>query len=532
MLKKTIKIISTFCFVTLLSIGILKGCTVNYSSTFYPPKNYPEHWVTFSLTDSIVKVPAGKQYKKGFLHKLFFGKHYRDVWATPIEVETFDITKEKGGLSVLKKGGNMQTLNLRMVDKEGKEYVLRSVDKDQANALPSSLRKSFIKRLFRDQTSALNPYGALIISPLADAANILHTDPDLFYVTKEKKIKEFAPNFEFRLAILEEFPDETWISTGVFGKPNDIVSTEKLLEERYTDPGVSIDKRLFLRSRLFDILINDWDRHGGQWRWAVYKDKNLEHFKPIARDRDAAFYKFKDGIFPFLASLINPKFQTFDEDYGNLKGLIKNARYVDNLILPELTLNDWIEIADSLKLQITDKLIDSAVQNLPKEVFPKIGLEIACKLKIRRDNLTKAAIEVYEIINKEVTLVSTDLADKITITRDTKNTLVTIHNPDKLMFTKNFDNKITQTINLYTIEGNDSISINGVSNRGIKINLFPGKGDDYIREDSEVKCGNYKTFVYDSPTGNTLYLGKEGKNMTSPNAKLDINRKGERDKEF
>ena len=40
--------------------------------------------------DTVVVTP-GAHYRAGGLHTLFFGKHYRDLWTTPIRVPVLDL---------------------------------------------------------------------------------------------------------------------------------------------------------------------------------------------------------------------------------------------------------------------------------------------------------------------------------------------------------------------------------------------------------------------------------------------------------
>src|SRR3954470_2619944 len=87
--------------------------------------------VTDSTNDGQHKtVIAGKQYAAGNMKKTFWGEHYRKEWTTPVRVSVLHLDSAYGGLTPVEKGGGRQTKNLRLKSKEGKEYVLRSVDKD------------------------------------------------------------------------------------------------------------------------------------------------------------------------------------------------------------------------------------------------------------------------------------------------------------------------------------------------------------------------------------------------------------------
>src|SRR2546425_9769317 len=45
----------------------------------------------------VVTVTAGTQYRAGWLHRALLGAHYREVWATPIQVEVLDLSRVGGG---------------------------------------------------------------------------------------------------------------------------------------------------------------------------------------------------------------------------------------------------------------------------------------------------------------------------------------------------------------------------------------------------------------------------------------------------
>src|SRR4051812_21082724 len=96
---------------------------------------------TFIVKDSPViagttVVIPGKQYVRSGYHNLFWGKHYREEWGTAIRVNNFYLDTALGGLEPVKAGGSRQSMGLRLKAKNGKEYVLRSIDKDFGNGLP------------------------------------------------------------------------------------------------------------------------------------------------------------------------------------------------------------------------------------------------------------------------------------------------------------------------------------------------------------------------------------------------------------
>ncbi len=58
---------------------------------------------------STVVTAAGEQYRAGAFHRWILGRHYRDLWTTPIEVEVLDLSTFAGGITPLERGGGRQT---------------------------------------------------------------------------------------------------------------------------------------------------------------------------------------------------------------------------------------------------------------------------------------------------------------------------------------------------------------------------------------------------------------------------------------
>ena len=62
---------------------------------------------------------AGERYRAGPVHRLVLGRHYRDLWTTPIEVEVLDLSTFAGGITPLRRGGGLSTRALRFLGSEG-----------------------------------------------------------------------------------------------------------------------------------------------------------------------------------------------------------------------------------------------------------------------------------------------------------------------------------------------------------------------------------------------------------------------------
>jgi hypothetical protein len=311
---------------------------------------------------------AGERYRAGALRRLILGRHYRDLWTTPIQVELLDLESFAGGLEPLRTGGGQQTRSLRFAGADGSEWAFRSVDKDPSPVLDPLLRGTVVDDLVQDGISAAHPYGALVAGPLLDAAGILHADPQLYLMPDDPALGEFREEFAGMLGLIEERPDENAGSGTPFRGTERVIGSERLVERVNEGPADRVDAGAYLTARMMDVLLGDWDRHRGQWRWATYDDGDQRSWLPVPSDRDQAFSKF-DGAATRLVSLYMPQFVRFEEEYPSLKRLHWNARAIDRWLLAELDRPAWDSIGASLQAAVTDDVIRQAVLRLPPEIY-------------------------------------------------------------------------------------------------------------------------------------------------------------------
>ena len=78
-------------------------------------------------------------------------------------------------------------------------------------------------------------------------------------------------------------------------KGEETKSEQKLVKKLIEDNDDRVDQKAFLRARLLDFLIADWDRHFDQWRFGEKDTGKGKLYYPIPRDRDQAF-SYSDGL--------------------------------------------------------------------------------------------------------------------------------------------------------------------------------------------------------------------------------------------
>jgi hypothetical protein len=436
-----------------------------------------------------VVTAAGDRYRAGAIHRLVLGRHYRDLWTTPVEVEVLDLSTFAGGITPLQRGGGMSTRSLRFLGSDGREYSFRSVDKDPTPLLADVLRETVVADLVQDGISSAHPYGALVAAPLMEAVGVLHVTPLLRVMPDIPALGEFRAEFAGMLGLIEERPDENDGERAPFEGAVRVIGHERLTERVDESPRDRVDARAFLTARIVDVFLGDWDRHRRQWRWATYDDGDERSWIPIPTDRDQAFSKF-DGIIPRVLSLYQPQFVRFEATYPSIDRLHWNGRALDRRFLSELDRPVWDSIAASVQASLTNAVIEDAVGHLPAEILAKNGPDLMSALKVRRDDLMEPVAALYELLVEAVDLHATDIADLAVIDRTDPDfvtvSLADAESPEAPYLQRRFSSDETREIRVYMKRRDDRIIVRGEGGSGIKIRVIGGPGDDVFQvEDSQ-----------------------------------------------
>lgn len=499
-------------------------------------RSFPKKYEPYELKAESITSSADEQYNKGFIHRLIFGNLYRKDWSTRSNFRTFNISKELGGLTPTQVGGGLSSSSIRLEDSDGKEYVLRSVQKRVEKVVPIEFRSSIIEHIFQDQIAASQPYAALVVPPLAKAAGIYHTTPEIVYLPKQDALGDYNALFASKLYLFEERPAGDMEDNEQFGKSKKIVSFSKLLTQLKTDNRNHIHQDQVLRSRLMDIYLGDWDRHDDQWRWASFEERADDgsgrkeiYYEPIPRDRDQVFFKYK-GLTPTIAKLLAPelrKFQSFGPNIKNLKYLGYNARHFDRSFLNAQDKESWIKIAQELKANITDKAIDESVNKLPHEIKEFRAEYFKKSLLARRDKLPSFAEKHYAYLAKYVDIPGSDKEEYFEVLReDSGVTQIRVYDlnkdreADELIYSRQFISNETKEIRLYGLGGNDQFVLSGEHTNGSLIRIIGGEGKDRIQDNSVNRGSTKSLIVYDNINEkNDFKLGPDSQDLRSDNYK-------------
>ncbi len=446
--------------------------------------------------------------------KSVWGNHYRDVYSTKIHAQVATLDTLYGGLEVVRKGGGHQTRSLRLKSKEGRELNMRALRKSATQYLQTVLFKenyvqndfgqTAVEDLVLDFYTAAHPYAFMVVPDLSDAAQIYHTSPKLYFIPKHKHLGAFNSEYGDELYMIEERPEKNYSHERNFGYADDIESTHDIIEKIREDEEHKIDENAFIRARLFDMLIGDWDRHQDQWRWAQFDKENGDHYyKPIPRDRDQVFSNF-DGVLLDIARAISmpaQQLQVYDEKLKNIKWMNSAGIKLDRILIQQAGKEAWLEHAKFIQDHVTDNVIDRAFLKVPKEVQDQTLQNIKEKLKGRRNNLQNIAERYYKHLNKLVILTGTDKDDHIDVNRTAdgkthvKISRIIGGKKDKVIVDRTFNKKITKEIWIYGLDDEDVFEVTGKASNLIFTRLIGGQENDtyIIKNGRRIKVYDHKS---------------------------------------
>lgn len=441
---------------------------------------------------------SDKMTKKSRIHNLLFGKHYRPYYSLEIEAQTATLDTLFGGLTPVRAGGGHQSKSLRLKDANGREYVMRALKKSATRFLQSVAFKdqnvahqfedTYAEDFILDFYTTAHPYLPFAVGHLAAPLHIPHTNPKLYFIPKHAALNTFNDNYGDELYMIEERVASSQVDVSSFGEnPDEIISTLDMMEKLRKNEKHQVDETAYIRARLFDMLIGDWDRHDDQWRWARYKNQDGSIYKPIPRDRDQAFTKYDGAALWIIMSLPDLRhMKTFSEKQPNLKWLNREPYPLDLALLKTATENDWLEQAQYIQNHLSDENIHSAFEHLPKEVKDATLEKIKTNLMKRRNELKSYASDYYKVLQRTVLIVGTDKKDKFVLRRKAKNTieLQVFHNnksEEILEYTREFNSKETKHLWVYGLDDDDDFEILGNHRSKIKIKLIGGLGEDHYK---------------------------------------------------
>ncbi|MDP9962199.1 metallophosphoesterase [Chryseobacterium lathyri] len=490
--------------------------------------NYPKDFPS-TATSSIYPV---KLTRKGPVYRWLWGEHYRKYYGIPIEAPTADLASLNGGFIPFREGGGNQSNSLRLKAADGQEFVMRGVKKSAVRFLNNmafkkstfgnELNNTFPEKFLLDFYTTSHPFTPFSVGNMADKLGIFHSNPKLYYIPKQYTLGEYNKNYGDEMYMIEERFSADPKTLASLDNAKDIVSTDDVLKNFTKNYKYSVDRESYIRARIFDMLIGDWDRHSDQWKWAEYQDGDKVVYKPIPKDRDQAFSRYDGAAFKLIMNVPAIRhMKTFKEEIKNVKWMNMEPYPLDLIFLKGATQEEWTAQAKYIQEHLTDADIDDAFVNLPKEVKDETIADIQRKLKVRKTKLQDYAAQYYDVLQEKVPLAGTVNPDKFVITKTANSINVKQYKLDKnkenpeLVFEKTYEDSKTKELWIYGLEDDDIYEVSGDGRPKTNIRLIGGYNHDIynIADGKGVR-------IYDFKSQKNTYNGSATKNISDD---YDIN---------
>ena len=441
-----------------------------------------------------------------------------------------------GGLTPVRKGGGHQSKSLRLKDSKGREYVMRALRKNAVQYLQAVAFKdqyiegqfndTYTEGLLEDVFTGSHPYAPFVIGTLSDAVGIYHTNPVLYYVPKQNALGKYNSGFGDELYMIEERAATGHGDKESFGFSNTLISTDDLLKDIHKDEDNVVDESSYIRARLFDMLIGDWDRHEDQWRWAKFKEGKKTIYKPVPRDRDQAFSKMADGFLLGFATKTMTSLslmQSYGEELKNVSGFNLEPYPLDMALITESNKTDWDAEVAKIVNGLTDDVIEKAFALFPPEVNDETITDIKNKLKGRKQNLQKISDEYFMHMSKFQVVKGTDKDDWFDIERLpnglTKVTGYRIKKGEKAdrFHQKTYTREHTKEIWIYGLDDDDRFVVKGDGNNMIKLRIIGGQNKDTY----DIQIG-HKVMIYDYKSKKSEFITNKGSKRLTDNYETNV----------
>ncbi|WP_343330870.1 metallophosphoesterase [Polaribacter staleyi] len=496
------------------------------------PANEKKNYTTFpksNITEKKSSIYTKEEIDKSGVYRFLWGKRYRKYFGTEVNAPTVNLDTLFGGLRPVRKGGGHQSKSLRLKDKKGREYVMRALRKNAVQYLQAvAFKDQYIEGQFNDTATedllsdvftGSHPYAPFTIGKLSDAVGVYHTNPVLYFIPKQNSLGSFNTEFGDELYMIEERASSGHGDKESFGFSNELISTDDLLKKLNKNENHILDEKSYIRARLFDMLIGDWDRHEDQWRWAEFEEGEQTIYRPVPRDRDQAFSIFGDGFLLSVATKIIPTLrlmQSYEEELNSPKWFNLEPYPLDMALITTANKADWDAQVKRITTHLTDAIIDDAFTNFPIEVRDKTVAEIKTKLQGRRRNLQKISDTYFDHINKFQVIKGTNKDDWFDIDRlpngKTKITGYRIIKGEKgtVFHERTYHKSKTKEIWIYGLDDDDHFVVKGEDKNLIKVRIIGGQNNDVynIINGKKVKIYDYKS------KKNTFITNKGNKKLT------------------
>jgi len=457
----------------------------------------------------------GPEFSAGSIHRFFFGDLWRDAWLSPVQAELLNLQALSGGISVLGIEPDLPAGSLGFRDGDGTFYSFRRFDKDPSHVLPRAVQTFFAGDVLRDIAAATNPFGPLVSAPLLSAVGINCGNTRLVRLSGGKWLGPYEREFDGTAGILSEMPGGSGTGAGTTEPVRRVVGSFELLRLLEEDHENRVNAGEYLKARIMDLYLGDWDRHAGRWQWRERTAEGFTFWDPLPGEYQQAFGRY-DGVVPWAGSFVVPQLDGFRETYSETAAWAWSGRHLDRWLLSPLGQSIWDSVTAVITSGLADSVIEKAVLRLPSSVYAREGRDLVAVLKGRRQLLPEAVTSYYRLLAGTVDIRGSDKPELAEILRnDDTHVLVRVFAKDgdgtggagRQLYCREFCSGETDEIRLYLQGGDDTAVVTGKVESSLSVRIIAGEGNDLVIDSSQVDGDLFSIvpFIADAETQSYVY---------------------------
>lgn len=421
--------------------------------------------------DSSLKV-AGSEYRLTGFQQMIKGTNYRKEWTQPVKVVQFSLKQASRIKPIL----NEPKRKVLFAEINGRRYILKTPDRSFPKVIDLDIKGTFIESLMNDKVSAFYPYAESVVSSLADAAQLFNTDCKYAFLSNSALPDSLQRDFSNRIYAVESLRDQSNISEYL----SSYIETDSLIALKLDGSDLRIDERTYLRSKIFDIWVNDWKTEDAQIKWIKKPGSNL--LSPVSINRDRSFFFYDGAIFKILLGVARLNYiQPFQPEIDEQKTFQIAAENNDRFFTTSLTESDWLQTGNELQQVLTDERIEASLKNLPSEIYPLSAKKLSEKLRSRRNKISAFTADYYHYLSKEIDIPGSMKDETFFIVQlNDSSTTVLIKQQDRIVFQNTFSSRITKQLRVYGIDGENKFEVHTRPGNSTEIKIIGGRGLDSV----------------------------------------------------
>lgn len=455
-----------------------------------------------SNADSLVlkSIYPPESKKRSLLYTWLWGKHYRELYSIPIRAEKMTLNAMMGGVEVVEQAPDFQGLFLQTPGQQ--HFLLKPLggltsfmesDFFQEVYNRQEFKNTYLGKFIGDAYTIINPYTFISANFMARQSGLGANDSYIYYVPKNSTQDTVADgtHIQGKLVSLIGLPDpNVWTN---------VLTTDSLLLKIREDARYEVDLETYIRERLFDMLIGDWNKIPENWRWLGRETGDCIEYSSVVIDRNHAFTKVDGVLFRQMLNVLTLSFiENYEDQIKDIKRINKLGFPLDMSLLSPSVESEWLKQARLLKAVLTDQVIDEAFALLPSTVRGLVSEQLKEKLKKRREDLEKVARLYYRLLQRTPVLTGTNQSDRLVVNRFSPDSMqISIYHPETgdEVFNHTYQTKETKEIWLYGLEGDDHYEVKGEARNTLPVYLISGTGDNTydIRQSGNLRVYGYRS---------------------------------------